>query len=116
MTKRRPALGADLRALAIEWLFAAGLLARCRDVDLHLARLGFLALWKLDGQHAIFVLGCDRVGIDGVGQSEAPAEGTVGTLDAQVTVVLDVGFSLALAADGEHVVLNADVEILFAHA
>src|SRR6266852_5008442 len=85
---------------------------RCPDIDLNLLRLGFLALWNAQGQHSIVIVGLDRFRIHGVGQREAAAERPIGTLHAQVLVFGHLGLELALAANGQDVVLHANVEIL----
>ncbi len=52
----------------------------------------------------------------GIRQTEAAAEGAVGALDAQVIVLVHLLLELALAADGERVVLDAHVNVLFLDA
>src|SRR6516164_5368913 len=86
-----------------------------RHVDLDLLGLGFLALRNGEGQDAVFVLGLDGLGTHGVREREAAAEAAVGALDAQVVVFVHLLLELALAANREDVVLDADVEVLGLH-
>src|SRR6202040_1989481 len=59
------------------------------------------------------VVGLDAVRIDGVGQREAAAERAVRTLYTQGVVLVQLLLELALPANGEDVVLHANVEILW---
>src|SRR6516164_6681486 len=86
-----------------------------RHVDLDLLGLGFLALRNGEGQDAVFVIGLDGLGVHGVREREAAAEAAVGALDAQVVVFVHLLLELALAANREDVVLDADVEVLGLH-
>src|SRR5713226_1693804 len=80
-----------------------------------LLRLGFLALRKAQRQHTILIIGLDGFRFHGVGQREAAAEGAIGAFDAQIVVFVHVLLKLAFAANGEDVVLHADVQVLRIH-
>ena len=66
----------------------------------------------IEVQHPILVIGLYPLRVDRVRQREAATECAVRPLDAQVVVLLDFLLELALAANGEHVVLYADIEFL----
>src|SRR5215831_371300 len=90
-------------------------------LHLDLLRLGFLTLRDAEGQHTVLVVGLYGLGVDGVGEREAAGERAIAALDAQIVLVLRLFagpgragdlFELALAADGQNVVLDANVELL----
>src|ERR1700693_30714 len=84
-------------------------------IHLDLLRFRFLALRKAQCQHAIVIIGLDVVRFHGGGQREAPAERAVGAFDAQIVVLLHLAFELSFAANGEDIILHADVQILRIH-
>src|SRR6266481_2029255 len=86
---------------------------RSRDVDLDLLRLGFLVLQDGQRQHAVLVVRLDGIRIHGVGQWEAAGEGTVRAFHAQVVLFVHFLLELAFSANGQDVVLPADVQILW---
>jgi len=55
----------------------------------------------------------NRLRVYRVRQGEAAAERSVGALDAKVIVFGYVFLELALAADGEQIVLDVDVDVFF---
>ena len=65
-----------------------------------------------DAQHAVLVLRLDLLRVDHGGQGEGAGEGAVGALHAVVALLLHLVVELALAAQGQHVVLDADVDVL----
>jgi hypothetical protein len=89
-----------------------GLLAA--NVHFDLLGLGFGLLGKVDFQHALVIVGAHLPGIDGTRQRERPGELSVLPLDAtrrkfsSFSSLLD----LALAMDGEGVVLDMDSNVL----
>src|SRR5712692_1620436 len=88
------------------------LLAGSGHADLDLLGLGLFALRDGQCQHPVAVIGLDGVRIDAVAQREAAAEGAVRPLDPQVIVFRHSLLELAFAANGQNVVLHADVEVL----
>ena len=75
-------------------------------------RLRFLFLGDAQRQHAVLVVGLDRFRIHGVRQREAAGEGAIRALHTKVVLLIHVFLELALAANGQDVVLHADVQIL----
>src|SRR5207247_4077834 len=86
------------------------------DADGDLLRLGFLALRKVHPQHAVPVVGLDLLGVDHAREGEGPAEAAVGALHPVVALLLDLVVELALAAEGQHAVLDPDVHVLGVHS
>lgn len=87
------------------------------DGNLGLGLLG--ALWRLghlDAELAIVKAGLDVRGFHTVGEAEAALEGTVVALHTVDLVVLLFVLALALARDGEHVVLNVNLDVILGHA
>src|SRR5262245_45015040 len=81
-------------------------------VDGDLPRLGFLALGEGEPQHPILEVRLDLVRGHHAGQREGPCERAVRALDTMVALALDLVAPLPLAAQREHVVLDADVDFL----
>src|SRR5208337_3456864 len=63
-------------------------------------------------QHAIFVLGLNGFRVHGVCQSETAAERSEGTFHAQIIALVHCLLELALPANRQDVVLDANVELL----
>src|SRR4029079_17187051 len=85
------------------------------DVDLDLLRLRLFELRDLDLQHAVDVIRGDVVRVDAARQRERADEAAVRALDAVIVAVV-LPLELALAADGEHAVLEGDLEVVLVHA
>src|SRR5438105_2142403 len=84
---------------------------RSSHVDLNLLWLGFLALRDTQRQHAVLKIGFDGIWIHGIRKRKTAGEGAVGALHAKVILFVHLLFKLALAPNGEDVVLHADVQI-----
>src|SRR5262245_5242267 len=82
------------------------------DADGDLLRLRLLLLGEHDLEHTFLELRLDLVGVHDVRQGERPAERSVGPLHAMVVLLLHLVVDLALAPEGEHVVLDADIDVL----
>src|SRR5712691_12398991 len=91
--------------------YAQSLLPVARNADFHLARFRFLALWHGHGQHAILVFGMNLLCVHRVGQGEAAAERPVAALDPQVVILGNRLLKLALPADCQQVVLDANIDV-----
>src|SRR4051812_33397768 len=85
------------------------------DVDLDRPRLGFLAQRQAHREDAVLVLGRHPARVDGGRQRERAAERAVAPLDVVVLLFLHFVRDLLLARDGEHEVLDIDVDVLFRH-
>src|SRR2546426_5095543 len=81
-------------------------------LHLDLARLGLRLLGKEDAQHAIVALRRDVPHLHCRGQRKSPGEAAVGPLDAVIPLLLVGVLELALAAQGERVALEPDVDIV----
>src|SRR3972149_11023423 len=92
------------------------LLAVARNVDLHLFGLGLFALGQVHGQDALLVVGADGFYIDGVRQRKRPGERAVGALDPEVILLVHTLLELAFATDGQCVVFQSNVDVLFLDA
>ena len=66
-------------------------------------------------EHAVLVLGGRLVRLEGGGEGEAPGEHAVSALDPVVALALVLTLELPLAADGQHAVLEANVDVLRIH-
>src|SRR5512143_2621390 len=73
-------------------------------------RLGLLR--QVDEEHAVLRLGADLLRVDARRQREAAGERAVGQLDAMVVLALLLHLQLALALQGEHAVLESDLDVL----
>src|SRR5207302_5154423 len=89
-----------------------GYYGRSADIDFDLLRLGFLTLGNAQRQNTVLILGLDRVSIHGIRKREAASERAIRALDAQVVLFVHLLLELALTANGEDVVLHANVQIL----
>src|SRR5208282_4653177 len=83
--------------------------------DLDLLRLCLLQFGQLHRQHAVLVLGLHRIQLHRVRQGEGAAEGAVVALHAESILFLEILLVLALAAQSERVVLDADVDVFLQH-
>src|SRR2546425_747567 len=81
-------------------------------LHLDLARLRLRLLGKEDAQHAIVALRRDVPHLHCRGQRKSPGEAAVGPLDAVIPLLLVGVLELALAAHGERVALEPDVDIV----
>src|SRR5208282_5721715 len=88
------------------------LVATIRDADLHLLGLRLGALRQFHRQHTVLVFGLDGFTVHAVRQTEAAAERAVGAFDAKVIILLHLFLELPLAANREHIVFDANVEVL----
>src|SRR6266496_696818 len=59
---------------------------------------------------------CSSDLVDHGGRGERPAEAAVGALHAVVVLLLDLVVDLALAAKGQHVVLDPDLDVFRVHS
>src|ERR1017187_4663048 len=80
--------------------------------DLDLARLGCFFLGQRDAQHAVLERRGDFFGVEAVGHREAACEVAIAALDAVIARDVVLLFELALAGDGERLVLHPDIDIL----
>src|SRR2546425_6820665 len=69
-------------------------------------------LGKEDAQHAIVALRRDVPHLHCRGQRKSPGEAAVGPLDAVIPLLLVGVLELALAAQGERVALEPDVDVV----
>src|SRR5215472_2532610 len=110
------AIRADLRRLRLALLRRRldGLLALGRGAcaNLDLLRLGFSALAELQLKNAVVVGGADLVGVDGIRQREGTRERAVAALNAMEILFLFFLIPFALAANGQQVVFDFDVQII----
>src|SRR5262245_11353949 len=81
-------------------------------VHLYLLRLGLFALRDGQRQHAVFIVGLDGFGVDRICQCKAASERAVAALYAQVVLLVGDFLELALSANGQNIVLDADVQLL----
>src|SRR5438105_1292144 len=81
-------------------------------LHLDLARLRLRLLGKEDAQHAIAALRRDVSHLHRRGQRKSPGEAAVGPLDAVIPLLLVGVLELALAAQGQRVALELDVDIV----
>src|SRR3954464_5700048 len=90
-----------------------GRLARARRIDLNLdlTRLRLGPLGQPDAEDAILALGGDVLGVDGRRKREAALESAVGALDPLVPVLRLGLLELALAAQGQRVVLDVEIDL-----
>src|ERR1700677_2953496 len=129
MISGRPAPGAD-RPLVVAalpgWPYRPprGLVGRLGLAELlglaggagrDLARLGLLADRDADLEHAVAVAGLDRVGVEVVGQPDAPGEAADPPLADDRALTLGLGL-LAGGAHGEHALVDGHVDLLRVHA
>src|SRR3954468_22787193 len=87
----------------------------CVGVAAHvdLAAAGLLALGDAHGEHAVFERGLDVLGVYVAREDERAGEGAPAALGQMVAPLLPLGALLALlAADGEHVVLHVDLDVV----
>jgi len=105
--------GAILRGFAGTLAFESLLAAH---IDFDLLGLGFSLFGQGDLQHALIVVCRNLLGIHGGGQIEGAGEAAILTLHTAVVLFFFFLLDLALAVDGEGVVLDADVDIFFIDA
>src|SRR3954451_11677255 len=110
--KRPPEGGLENEA---DWRLRVDRLGARADVDLNLLRHRFLELRDLDLENSVAVVRGDRVRVDRTRQRERAAEAAVRAFDAVVVAVI-LPLELALAADGEQAVFEADFEVALVHA
>src|SRR2546430_17520954 len=82
------------------------------SLHLDLARLRLRLLGKEDAQHAIAALRRDVPQLHCRGQRKSPVEAAVGPLDAVIPLLLVGVLELALAAQGQRVAFELDVDIV----
>src|SRR6516165_9370763 len=82
------------------------------DVDLDRPRFRFLTQREPHGEDAVLVLGRDPAGVDGLRQRERAAERTVAPLGVVVLLVLHLARGPLLALDGQHEVLDVDLDVV----
>src|ERR1019366_2082125 len=81
------------------------------NVDLDLLGLGFGTLGQLELQHPSVVIGGDAFAIDRRGQGERPDKAAIAALDTAEVLFFLFLFELALAAHGQNIVFDLDVEV-----
>src|SRR5713226_1635786 len=67
----------------------------------------------MQAQDPIAILGPNALGADCVRQGEAPRERTIGAFNSEVIVLVDVLLELPLSADGQRIVFDPYVNVLF---
>src|SRR5207302_8939173 len=82
------------------------------SLHLDLARLRLRLLGKEDAQHAIAALRRDVPHLHCRGQRKSPGEAAVGPLDAVIPLLLVGILEFSLAAQGQRVALELDVDIV----
>src|ERR1017187_6667479 len=82
------------------------------DFDLDLPRLGGFLLGQRHGEHAILEVRRDVLRIEGIGHREAAYETAVAALDAVIAFFGVFLAELALARNGQRLVLHANVNVL----
>src|ERR1035438_9958139 len=82
------------------------------DFDFDLPRLGSFLLGKRDAEDAILEVRRDVFRVEGIGHREAAHETAVAALDAVIALLGMFLVELALARDGERLVLHFDVNVL----
>src|ERR1039457_6447949 len=82
------------------------------DFDLDLPRLGSFLLGKRHAEHAILEVRRDVLRVEGIGHGKAAHETAVAALDAVIALLGMFLVELALARDGERLVLHFDVNVL----
>src|ERR1700752_650139 len=95
--------------LGLEVLLAA-------NIHLDLLGLSFRFLSQANLQHALVVVGARLPRIYRTGQRERPGDASVLPLDAPEVLLFLFLLDLALAMDGEGIVLDADVDVFFVDA
>ena len=80
---------------------------------LDLLRFGLGALLELDAQYTCIIARLHGLGVHGVRHFERAEEAAVTALDAVEVLFLLFLFELALTADGQRAVFDADVEVVF---
>src|SRR5690606_114683 len=84
-------------------------------VDFDRARARVLTARQRYGEHAVAIGGLHLRRIHRGRYGEAPTEGPITALHAVVLLALGRGLELALAGDGEHVVLERNRDLLALH-
>jgi hypothetical protein len=102
-------LSGALGLLRVERFFTA-------DVDLDLLWLGFGLLGQLHLQNALVVVRRHGFGVYRVRQREGSGEGTISPLNATVVLFLLFLLKFALAVDGQGVVLDANIDVVFVNS
>src|SRR5665647_1516625 len=97
---------------------ALHLLGLDRLLGLDLDALGslLLGLRYRDREDAVLVAGLDLLRLHALRESQAALEATEAPLDAVVPLLVDLLLELALALDGEHVVVDLDLDVVGIHA
>src|SRR5215208_6939975 len=78
--------------------------------------LGALGLPECQAEHAVLVDRLDSIRVDALGQPHAPAKATQPVLADQVVAFLAFLLAPRLTLDGEHALLDGDVDVLGFHA
>src|SRR6185369_4147677 len=92
--------------------------ARTSACDLDSARLSGFRLWHTHGKQAVLELGVDRVAVYILRKSDRTLEragGPFGGVDAQLTILLRLKQRLLRAANRQHVLLEADLDVREIH-
>src|SRR6185369_2293868 len=111
----RPRGAGWARAPTLEVAGAAGENPGLVHLDADALRLRLGPLGDEDPQDAVLLLGGGLVRLEGGGEREAPGEHAVAALDPVVTVATVLALQLPLAPDGQHAVLQANVDVLRVH-
>src|SRR5260370_3301263 len=86
------------------------------NINLDLLGLGFGLLGQANLEHALVIVGAHLPRIHGTGQRERAGEASVLPLDATAVLLFLFLLDVALAMDGEFVVLDADINVFFGAA
>src|SRR5579872_3050782 len=100
--------GLDL-GLAFEDLLAA-------NMNLDLLRLGFGLLGERDLQYSLVIIRAHLPRINGAWQRERTGETSVLALDAAEVLLFLILLDLALAINGEDIILDANINVFFVNA
>src|SRR6266496_912509 len=85
-------------------------------VDLDLLRLGFGFLGKLNLQDSLVIVRLHAFGINRVRKSEGTSEAAILPFDSAEVLLFLFLFELALAVNGQRVVLDLDVNVLLVNS
>src|SRR5450759_3631422 len=95
---------------------AASSALRLLGLDLDALGLLLLGLRYRDREDAVLVAGLDLLRLHALREGQAALEAAEAPLDAVVPLVVDLLLELALALDGEHVVVDLDLDVVGVHA
>ncbi|MCU1270719.1 MAG: hypothetical protein JWN74_2013 [Acidobacteriaceae bacterium] len=82
------------------------------DVDFNLLRLGFSLLGKLDLQYPLVIVRLNVLGINRIRQGEGAGEAAILPLNPAEVLFFFFLLELALAMNGQRVVLDPDIDVL----